>query len=158
MAGISIWDISTINIIPQIENQIIAERQNNQSDALFSAAIFIYIIKENFIMNKTVSDKKTSIPITSVQAFECLYININNRVPSILTSGFYFGTDLDLPRVEEILKNSESSNKLFLSDILGGELRHDITAWDQKYEKWAYFECLPEKVELLKKTLTLKIS
>ena len=74
-------------------------------------------------------NNKKSIPITSAQAFECLYINIANRVPSILTSGFYYGTDLDLPRVEEILNHSENNNKLFLSDILGGELRHDITAW-----------------------------
>ena len=103
-------------------------------------------------------NNKKSIPITSVQAFECLYININNRVPSILTSGFYHGADLDLPRVEEILKNSESSNKLFLSDILGGELCHDITAWDQKQQKWTYLECIPEKIEALKKTLNLKIS
>ena len=101
---------------------------------------------------------KKSIPITSAQAFECLYINIANRVPSILTSGFYYGTDLDLPRVEEILHHSENNNKLFLSDILGGELRHDITAWDQQQQKWAYLECIPEKIEALKKTLSFKIS
>jgi hypothetical protein len=114
---------------------------------------FMRKIREVLGMNN-----KKPIPVTFEQAFECLDIDFGNRVHSFLVSGFYSGADLDLPRVEEILKNSESSNKLFLSDILGGELCHDITAWDQKQQKWAYLECIPEKIEALKKTLNLKIS
>ena len=106
----------------------------------------------------TAMNKKAMIPVTFEQAFYCLYIIINGKVRSILTSGFYFGADLDLPRVEEILKTAENSGKLFLSDTLGGELYHDITAWDQKSQKWVYFECVPGKVKLLKETLNLKAS
>ena len=103
-------------------------------------------------------NKKAMIPVTFEQAFYCLYITINDKVRSILTSGFYFGTDLDLPRVEEILKTAENGGKLYLSDTLGGKLYHDIFAWDQKSQKWVYFECIPEKVDALKKTLNLKAS
>ena len=103
-------------------------------------------------------NNKTMIPITFEQAFYCLYITINSKVRCIVTSGFYFGMDMDLNRAEEILKTAESSYKLFLSDTLGGELYHDIFAWDPESQKWVYFECIPEKVETLKKKLNLKAS
>ena len=103
-------------------------------------------------------NNKTMIPVTYMQAVECLYITINNRVRSILSTGFIWGMDFDLPRVDEILKIAESNGKLFLSDKFGGEYRHDITAWDQKYQKWVHLECIPEEVKALKKMLVLKAS
>ena len=103
-------------------------------------------------------NNKTIISITAKQAFECLYITINNRVRSIQTSGFYYGVELDLPRAKEILKNAENNSKLFLYDLLGGEYRHDIIAWDNKNQKWVYFECIPEEIEALKKMVALKAS
>ena len=103
-------------------------------------------------------DKKTMIPVTYEQAVECLYVAINNRVRSILSSGFIYGMDFDLPKVDEILKNAERSGKLFISNKFGGEYRHDITAWNQKYQKWVHFECIPEEIEALKKMLVLKAS
>ena len=114
-----------------------------------------------FPANRTVVttiNNKTLIPVTYAQAFECLYIELNNRVHSILTSGFIYGTELDLPKVHEILRTAESSGKLFISDKFGGEYRHDIAAWDQKYQKWVHLECIPEEVEALKKVLALKVS
>ena len=103
-------------------------------------------------------NNKTMIPVNYEQAFECLYITINNRVRSILSSGFIWSMDFELPRVDEILKNAEKSDKLFISDKFGGEYRHDITAWEQKYHKWVHLECIPEEVEALKKMLALKAS
>jgi len=103
-------------------------------------------------------NNKTMIPINYKQALECLYITINNRVHSILSSGFIYGMELDLPRVEKILKTAEISGKLFLSDKFGEKYRHDITAWDQKYQKWVHLECISEEIEALKKMLTLKAS
>ena len=101
-------------------------------------------------------NNKMMLPVTFNQAVECLYITLNNQVQSIQTSGFYYGAVIDLLRAEEILKNAESIGKLFISDKLGGDLFYDIVAWDQKYQKWVYFECIPEKIKFLKKTFDLK--
>ena len=103
-------------------------------------------------------DEKTIIPVTYRQAVECLYITFNNRVRSILSSGFIYGMEFDLSRIGEILKNAESNGKLFISDKFGGVYQHDITAWDQKYQKWVHLECIPEEIEALKKMLALKAS
>jgi hypothetical protein len=45
---------------------------------------------------------------------------------------------------------AESSQKLFLSDKLGTSLRHDVLAWDEKYQKWTYLECVAEKAQQLR--------
>ena len=103
-------------------------------------------------------NNKMMISVTYMQAAECLYITINSRVRSILSSGFIYGMDFDLSKVDEILKNAENIGKLFISDKFGGEYRHDITAWNPKYQKWVHFECIPEEVEALKKVLALKVS
>ncbi len=103
---------------------------------------------------KTESAECSMTPISAEQARSCLHISLADQVHSFWVSGFLSGADLELARVEDMLNGAAANGQLFLSDKLGGVMRHDILAWDSKYRQWTYLECVAEKVVQLRQALS----
>jgi len=98
--------------------------------------------------------KDNRIPITYEQAISCLNIKPEGKVHSFLHTRFLAGADLDFARVNEMVRAAAAERKLLLSDELGGALRHDIAAWDWKYQEWCFLECDAKKVKRLVSALS----
>jgi hypothetical protein len=97
-------------------------------------------------------DAKVEIPITSEQAMFCLKVKPDKRVHSFTITLWMSGCDVDLPMVETIITGAAEKNKLFYSEELCA-VHHEVVAWDQKYEKWTFFECVEKNVQALLQTL-----